>query len=870
MKQVTVLFCDIVGSTPLTDRLGSEGMRDLVSSFLDTSLAEVRRYGGAVPQFLGDGFMAVFGAPVTQEDHVQRALLAALGVQRALGGAADPLLAQGKDKLDLPVRIGIHTGSVVFGPIADGLSMDDTVIGDTANLAARLQQAAEPGTILLSEATYRLAQSYVRAEPVGPLILKGKPDPVSAFCLLEVSHTRAALRPSTVARTTTFVDRQSDLTILHNLLRQVENGHRQAVGIVGEPGIGKSRLLAEFRRQLGAERATWLEGRCLSYGTAIPYLLILDILRSNCGIIENDSREAIAEKLGSGLMRAGIDPEQDGPVLRHLLGIEDLSGSPLLSNPEAVKGTTFEVFRKLTIKLALERPLILVLEDLHWIDKISEEFLGFLAENTPNARVLLLASYRPGYRPPWIDKSYAGQIPLQPLSRDDSIHVIRSVLRTERLIELLTEEIVVKGDGNPFFLEQLTLHAGEAVGVVRSPLLVPDTIHDVVMARIDRLPEATKRALQTAAVIGREFPSRLLAALWHGSASLEDQLRELCRLEFIYERVETEGAVYTFRHALTQETAYGSLLERHRRIHHAAVGQAIEALYGGRTEEVAELLALHFGRSDDADKAVDYAILAARKSQRRWANSDALTYFNDALRRLDPMPDSDANRLRRIDVVLDQAEVNYALGRYTEHIEALEKIRSLVDASADPPRRATWHYWSGFLHATSGSRPDVAIAHCREATKIASAAALDETNAFAESCLAQVYMIAGRLHEGIEAGERALASFEARGNRWWAGRTLWFLTALANFRGDWAASLGYCRRGLDHGIGLQDLRLTTVGWTRDGVGPYPAGGCRARPRMLRGGAGAGPASARLGLRPCGPRLRENQSLSAQRRHHRAP
>ncbi len=278
MKQVTVLFCDIVGSTPLTDRLGSEGMRDLVSSFLDTSLAEVRRYGGAVPQFLGDGFMAVFGAPVTQEDHVQRALLAALGVQRALGGAADPLLAQGKDKLDLPVRIGIHTGSVVFGPIADGLSMDDTVIGDTANLAARLQQAAEPGTILLSEATYRLAQSYVRAEPVGPLILKGKPDPVSAFCLLEVSHTRAALRPSTVARTTTFVDRQSDLTILHNLLRQVENGHRQAVGIVGEPGIGKSRLLAEFRRQLGAERATWLEGRCLSYGTAIPYLLILDIL----------------------------------------------------------------------------------------------------------------------------------------------------------------------------------------------------------------------------------------------------------------------------------------------------------------------------------------------------------------------------------------------------------------------------------------------------------------------------------------------------------------------------------------------------------------------------------------------------------------
>jgi class 3 adenylate cyclase len=522
MKQVTVLFCDIVGSTLLTDRLGSEAMRDLVSSFLETSLVEVHRYGGTVPQFLGDGFLAVFAAPVTQEDHVQRALLAALGIQRALSGPGDHLAAARKDKLDLPVRIGIHTGSVVFGPIAGGLSMDDTVIGDTANLAARLQQAAEPATILLSEATYRLAQSYVGVEPVAPLILKGRPEPVPAFRLREVSRARAGLRASTAARTTTFVDRHGDLTTLHNFLRQVENGHRQAVGIVGEAGIGKSRLLAEFRRQLGPERVTWLEGRCLSYGTAIPYLLILDILRSHCGIVENDSREMIAEKVDSGLMQAGIDPEQNAPVLFHLLGIEDLSGSPLLSNPETVKATTFEVFRRLIVELSLERPLVLVLEDLHWIDKISEEFISFVAENIPNSRVLMLASYRPGYRLPCIDKSYAGQTPLQPLSRDDSIHIVRSVLPTERVIELLTEEIVAKGDGNPFFLEQLTLHAGEAAGV-RSDLLVPDTIHDVVMARIDRLPEATKRVLQTAAVIGREFPSRLLAALWDGTpGSLED------------------------------------------------------------------------------------------------------------------------------------------------------------------------------------------------------------------------------------------------------------------------------------------------------------------------------------------------------------
>jgi len=815
MKQVTILFCDIVGSTLLTDRLGSEAMRDLVSSFLDKSLAEVHRYGGTAPQFLGAGFMALFGAPVTQEDHVQRALLAALAIEHALGGPVGARDGERADKLDLPVRIGIHTGAVVFGPVADAMSMDYTAIGDTANIAARLQQAAEPATILLSDATYQLAQSYARVEPVGPLTLKGKADPISAFRLLGVSQTRAGQRASTAARTTAFVDRQDDLAILNNFLKQVENGHRQAVGIVGEPGIGKSRLLAEFRRQLGPGRVTWLEGRCLSYGTAIPYLPILDLLRSSCGIAENDSREAIAEKVSLGLTRVGMNPEQDGPVLFHLLGIKDVSGSLLLSNPEAVKGGTFEILRQISIKLSQERSLVLVLEDLHWIDKISEEFLGFLVENIPQAPILMLVTYRPGYRPPWLDKSFAGQTPLPPLSRDDSIRMVRSVLDAEHLIELVTDEIVTKADGNPFFLEQLTLHAGEAAGV-RSDLMVPNTIHDVVMARIDRLPEATKRVLQTAAVIGREFPSRLLAALWHGPGSLDDPLRELCRLEFIDERVASDGAVYIFRHALTQETAYGSLLERHRRTHHAAVGQALEELYRGRTEEVAELLALHFGRSDEAEKAIDYAILAARKSQRRWANSDALTYFNDAVRRLDTMPDTEANRLRRIDAVLDQAEVKYALGHYTDHILALENIRSIVDASADPPRRAAWHYWSGFLHATSGSRPDVAIAHCREATKIASAAALDEINAFAESCLAQVYLVAGRLRDAIESGERALSSFEARGNRWWAGRTLWHMSSAANALGEWDASVNYCSRGLEHGIALNDLRLKAVGWSRMG------------------------------------------------------
>jgi class 3 adenylate cyclase/tetratricopeptide (TPR) repeat protein len=813
IKQVTVLFCDIDNSTPLTERLGAEGMRDLVRAFLEASLAEVHRYGGTAPQFTGDGFMALFGAPLTQEDHVRRALLAALAVQRALhegGEAADPEL------FALTVRIGIHTGPVVFGPIADKLSMGYTVIGDTANVAARLEQAAEPGTILLSEATCLLAQGYARVEPVGPLILKGKAEPISAYRLLGVSHRRSGLRESTSPRTAIFVDRESELAILNNFLRQVENGHGQAVGLVGEPGIGKSRLLAEFRRQVANERATWVEGRCLSYGTAISYLLALDLLRSNCGILETDTPDIVAEKVRAGLREVGMDPDEDGPVLFHLLEIKDAAGSPALSNPEAVKGKAFETLRQLTVKGSLRRPLILVLEDLHWVDKISEEFLGFLAENVRDVRVLLLATYRPGYRPPWIDKSYAGQTPLQPLSRDDSIRMVRSVLRAEHLIDLVTQEIVAKGDGNPFFLEQLALHAGEARDL-RSDLMVPNTIHDVVMARIDRLPDETKRLLQTAAVIGREFPLRLLNAVWNGPGWVEDQLRELVGLEFVYERIETEGTVYVFRHALTQETAYGSLLERHRRTYHRAVGDALEELYSGRADEVAELLALHFGRSNEAEKSIDYAILAAEKSQRRWANNEALTYFNDALHRLDLLPDTEANRLRRIDAVLKQAEVKFALGQHAEHIKALDQICDLVEQSNDPRRRATWHYWRGFLHILTGGQPDIAILDCNEATRLAADAGLDEIKAFAESCLAQIYLITGSLREAIEVGERALASFEALGNLWWACRTIWHLHPAAMALGEWDRSLKYCRRALEHGEKLKDHRIKVVGLWRTGA-----------------------------------------------------
>jgi tetratricopeptide (TPR) repeat protein len=308
--------------------------------------------------------------------------------------------------------------------------------------------------------------------------------------------------------------------------------------------------------------------------------------------------------------------------------------------------------------------------------------------------------------------------------------------------------------------------------------------------------------------------------VWKGSGSLEGQLRELTRLEFIYERVATEGTTYVFRHALTQETAYGSLLDRDRRAHHGTVGNALEELYAGRTDEVAELLALHFGRSNEDEKAVDCAILAAEKAQRRWANNEALTYFDEALNRLDALPDTRPNRLRHIDGVLKQADVRYGLGQYTEYLQILQDIRDLVEQTDESRRRALWHCWTGLLHGVTGGRPDIAIEHCHQAARIADAHGLQEIDVFASSCVAQVYIVAGRLRDAIESGERALAYFEGRGDHWWAARTLWFLAVATNHLGEWGASIDYCRRGIEHGAALGSPLSRSVqpqGWARMGL-----------------------------------------------------
>jgi class 3 adenylate cyclase/tetratricopeptide (TPR) repeat protein len=813
-KQVTVLFCDLANSTPLAELLGPEAMHGLLDGFFDLALSEVHRYEGTINQFLGDGFMALFGAPLAREDHARRAVLAALGIQRALRERAIEKPRAGED---LDVRMGLNTGLVVVGKIGDNLRMDYTAVGDTTHVASRLEQLAAPGSIVISEATYRLVRGYILAEDLGELSVKGKTDPVHAFKVLGPGPRRSRLEGPDGAQTLTpFVGREHELAVLQDLLARAETGRGQVVGIVGESGVGKSRLFHEFRRCQRGRSVTFLEGRCFSYGSSIPYLPVLDILRQSCGITETDGPEAIGQKVEWALNEVGIDPSEAAPYLQYLLGVRKGTEKTAALSPQALKSRSADLLRQLTLKESRRRPLVILAEDLQWIDKTSEEYTSSLVDSVAGSPVLMVLTYRPGYQPPWMKKSYATQIGLAQLSAAESLAVVHSVTEPGGASDAVSRSILAKAEGNPLFLEELTRAANERRDLKAGDFL-PGSIHDVLGARIDSLSQAAKRTVQAAAVLGREVSLRLLEAVSDQPEALDEVMSELTRREFLYERAGAAERVYVFRHALIQEVAYATLLEQRRAALHGRAARTLEAFYDRRTDEVVELLAHHFGRSDDVEKAVDYAILAGEKAQRHWANAEALAHFGIALSRLDALPESPATSLRRIDAVLRQGEVRFAVGQHVEQRTLLEQIGPLVERFADPPRRAAWHYWIGFLLSLTGGRPEVAIAHCAQAVAIAESSGLLELCAFAESCLAQVYVFAGDLRRGVEVGERGLRTFEALGNRWWAGRTLAHLAAAANALGQWDRAVGYCQRALSHGMAVDDLRLKVSALLRMGL-----------------------------------------------------
>ncbi len=671
-KPVTVLFCDLVGSTAVAERLGPDAMHDLLNRFFEIALAEIHRYEGTVNQFLGDGFMALFGAPLAHEDHARRAALAALGVARAVD---KPIVLDSGAQLTLSVRMGLNTGLVVVGAIGDNLRMDYTAVGDCTHLAARLQQSAAPGAIVVSQATARLIEDHVALEPLGALDVRGLSGPVTAFRLTGSAVAAGGEAGGRRARSH-FVGREREAATLRELVGEVAQGHGRVAGVVGEPGVGKSRLLVEVRREVGAE-ATWLEGRCLSYGGTIPYLPVLDLLRGACGVVEVDPPERAADKVRATLESLGLDPVERAPLVLHLLGLKEADDALRALGGDVLAARTLDTLRQMWLRGSRQRPLVLVVEDLHWIDPASEACLASLAETVGRASVLLVTTYRPGYRPSWIDRSYATQISLAPLRREDSLRVVRSLLPDLAPDDPLTRLILDKAEGNPFFLEELVHALGDAPG---GTLPVPDSVQGVLAARIDRLPETAKHVLQTAAVLGREFPERLLRAIADAPERLDEDLRDLTRLEFLYERSDADERSYVFKHALTQDVAHTTLVTPRRRALHRRAGDALAALYPERVADLAPLLAHHYLQAEAWAKASEHARRAAAMAAGAWANREALARYDQALMAGERAGLPAAERRTLLEA---RAAVHGLLGQFEPAQADLEAALALAEGEAD-------------------------------------------------------------------------------------------------------------------------------------------------------------------------------------------
>jgi predicted ATPase/class 3 adenylate cyclase len=831
LKQVTVLFCDLPDSVGLAERLGPECMHALLQRFFELALDTVHRYGGTINQFLGDGFMGLFGAPLALEDHARRGVLAALALHDSLRAhQADFARLQAEASREPPrqiqIRAGCNTGVVVVGSIGDNLRMDYTAVGDTTNLAARLQQLAVPGTLLMSDTTARLVQDEVHLEVLESAYVKGKAEPIAVYTVLGRGPRRSAMETRLGHVLCHFVGRSREVQTLHELLSQVERGQGQVVGLVAEPGMGKSRLLYEFLHSLSGKEITYLAGHCLSYGSMMPYLPVLDMLRHHCDIVETDSPEAVVEKVRQRLHEIGLATDEGMAYLSQFLGVQE-GTTPLAALRSAtIKARTIDLLCQMSLKHSTQQPVIIVMEDLHWIDQSSEDFFMALVESLARSAVLLLATYRPGYQPPWMGTSYVTQIALPRLSPTDSLTVVHASGQQDALPQSLARTILEKADGNPLFLEELT-RVIVTQGGIRPDTTVPDTLQGVLMARIDRLPDASKRLLQTAAILGRTFAASLLRAIWDEPADIDAGLRELKRLEFLYEEHLAAESLYVFKHALTQEVAYDSLLTGRRRRLHTAAARALEQVYAARLEDAYDRLAYHYSKAEHAEKAVEYLTRFAEKAAREHAHVEAILALQGALAHGAQLPAARERARLRLDLHLRLALSLAALGRYQETQHRLRQQQDRLEQLHDPWLSGRYALLQGQVASYLGDWDEAA----RQALSAVEAAAPEHdhlTLGQAYHVLAMQRYWTGHPAQGVEYCQHAIAALEHLGEDERLGMAYFVLGLNALSLGCFEQALKAAARVAAIGEATADRRLQTfaawtTGWVQATRGDWEAG-----------------------------------------------
>jgi predicted ATPase/class 3 adenylate cyclase len=651
-RQLTVLFCDLVDSTVLSSQLDPEDLREVVRAYQDTCAKVIARFDGHIAQYLGDGLLVYFGYPRAHEDDAQRAVRAGLGMIEAVG-QLNTRLAQ-EHGVQLAVRLGIHTGLVVVGDVGGGTRQEQLALGETPNLAARLQGIATPNTLVISATTFQLLGGFFACQPLGTPLLKGQAQPLAVYRVLYESMARSRLEAASSAGLTPLVGREQEIGLLQERWAQVKDGSGQVVLLSGEAGIGKSRLVQVLKEQVAAEPQAWLTPcQCSPYHQhSVLYPLIELLERVALGFEREESSPQKLSKLEGFLVQYGLPLAEALPLFAALLSLPlPADYASLLVSPEQQKQQTLHALLTILLRIAAQQPVLFVMEDLHWVDPSTLELLNLLVDQGPTARILALFTCRPDFSPPWTGRAHLTQITVNRLPRRQAVEVIRQVAHGKALPSEVVEQIVAKTDGVPLFVEELTKMVLESdllqereeryeLSGPLPPLVIPATLHDSLMARLDRL--ATVKGLaQLAATLGREFSYALLqaVALWD-EAALHRGLHQLVEAEFLYQQGLPPHATYLFKHALIQDAAYQSLLRSTRQQHHQRIAQVLEARFPETVAAQPELVAHHYTEAGLSAPALPYWQRAGQRAIARYANLEAVAHLSKGLEVLATVPET--------------------------------------------------------------------------------------------------------------------------------------------------------------------------------------------------------------------------------------
>jgi len=715
---------------------------------------KVHEYEGTVNEMTGDGVMALFGAPIALEDAPQRAIRSAMSIHRELAKFNES--QKDKSLPTLRMRIGIHTGPVVVGSLGNDLRVEFKAVGDTVNLASRVEGLAESGSTYVTEDTFNLTEGFFRFEALGGKKIKGKKEPVRIYRVITTSSRRTRFDVSAERGLTPFIGRERALELLFDGFERSKEGRGQAFSIMAEAGVGKSRLLYEFRKIISNEDITFLEGKCLSYSRNVPYHPVIDVLKTNFNIQDGDEDSIIREKIKAGLSILKVEEQTTLPYLLEILSVKNSGINMTSMSPEAKRNRIIEAVKRITLKGSEIRPLIIATEDLHWIDKSSEDYYKNLLDSISGARVFLIFTYRPEFVHTWGGRSYHSQVNLNRLSNRESLSMVYHLLGSDNLDMGLENLIIDKTEGVPFFIEEF-IRSLKGLKIIEAKnnkyhlikdiqdMAIPATIHDVIMARVDSLHEDTKKLLQTGSAIEREFQYELIKHLTGMSEKeLLSNLSILKDAELLYERGIYPETIYIFKHALTREVVYNSILTKQKKRLHGKIGKAIEELYKENIDQFYEVVAGHFIISENFEKGAEYSKQVAKKAEKKVSLNDAIAYSQDRISCLEKLPQT-------IDVQTKIIDARTTLGLYyaqmTNWIKAKESIDPIIDLAItqDYKKRLSQIYTIIGAH-NMWIEEDIpaAIANLERARKIS-----EEVNDFISLVLAN-YNLGGTLSYNAE------------------------------------------------------------------------------------------------------------------------